>query len=474
MKGKSKRNWYDPKSAYWDMFVLFAILVLVNLVLSPNDPGMTSINPSPFVLLPVLIGCRYGFSDAMKSCLLIFVAHAATLMFLGRGLDASGSMVATGLGIAATEGVTITNIILVHGFFYAGLIFLGGVCGEVHSYFMTQENEIKLINDQLISRHTALEETVYELSQIKKKFEEELVSFGSDTASLDIALRRLIGCEKDTIYTEILRLFNRFYEVQVVAIYVQDKEGFIKRQGLIGTSEHLPEFIELDTDVLARKCLMVNAPVSIKKFSDLEVTQIDHLLALPIGNAANEASGVILIDSIPFNRLTEASVEGMELLAHWASRSLEIHHERWSVESGGSHKWEYKFIPNEAFSDIILIANRTASIYQIPSFLVMLYTNNEDKYLKEELKVKFLPQIRQGDFVTSLDLPYSNLVVLLPVAGRRSVEIFLDRMNEIIASDRQLSGRLKSMTKIVDDQFDIKQFTIEVQNMGARRENALA
>lgn len=139
MKGKSKRNWYDPKSAYWDMLVLFAILVLVNLVLSPNDPGMTSINPSPFVLLPVLIGCRYGFSDAMKSCLLIFVAHAATLMFLGRGLDASGSMVATGLGIAATEGVTITNIILVHGFFYAGLIFLGGVCGEVHSYFMTQE-----------------------------------------------------------------------------------------------------------------------------------------------------------------------------------------------------------------------------------------------------------------------------------------------------------------------------------------------
>ena len=249
---------------------------------------------------------------------------------------------------------------------------------------------------------------------------------------------------------------------------------FIKRQGLIGTSEHLPEFIELDTDVLARKCLMVNAPVSIKKFSDLEVTQIDHLLALPIGNAANEASGVILIDSIPFNRLTEASVEGMELLAHWASRSLEIHHERWSVESGGSHKSEYKFIPNEVFSDIILIANRTASIYQIPSFLVMLYTNNEDKYLKEELKVKFLPQIRQGDFVTSLDLPYSNLVVLLPVAGRRSVEIFLDRMNEIIASDRQLSGRLKSMTKIVDDQFDIKQFTIEVQNMGARRENALA
>lgn len=473
MKAKSAKNWYEPKNAYWDMVVLFGILLLVNIVLSPDDPGMTSINPSPFVLLPVLIGCRYGFADAMKSCLLIIVVHVGALMTMGQTLDATGSAVATGLGITATDGMNVTNIILVHGFFYAGLIFLGGVCGEVHSFFMTQENEIKLINNQLVSRHTALEETVYELSQIKKKFEEELVSYGSETASLDISLRLLMDCEKDSIYIEILRLFNRFYEVQVAAIYLQDNEGMIRRQAVIGASENLPEFIELDRDVLAKKCLMVNSPVSIKSFSDLEVTQIDHLLALPISNTANEASGVVLINAMPFNRLTEASVEGMELLSHWASRSLEVHHERWLVEMVGDQKSEHKFISNEAFSDIILIANRTASIYQIPSFLVMLYTNGEDRHLEEELKAKFLPQIRRGDFVTSLDLPYSNLAVLLPVAGRRSVEIFLDRMNEIIAANSRLSGRVRNVTKIVDDQFDIKQFTLEVKNIGSRRENAL-
>lgn len=453
MKAKSANNWYEPKNAYWDMVILFGILVVLNIVLRPDDPGMTGINPSPFLLLPVLIGCRYGFVDAMKSCLLIIVAHVGSVI--------------------AMTGTAPAEIILTHGFFYAGLIFLGGVCGEVHSFFMTQENEIKLINEQLVSRHSALEETVYELSQIKKKFEEELVSFGSETASLDISLRRLMDCEKDSIYIEILRLFNRFYDVQVAGIYLQDNEGVIRRQAVIGSSEELPEFIELDNDVIAKKCLMVNSPVSIKSFSDLDVAQVDHLLALPISNTANEASGVILINAMPFNRLTEASVEGMELLAHWASRSLEIHHERWLVEMVGDQKSEHKFISNEAFNDIILIANRTASTYQIPSFLVMLYTNGEDKNLEEEIKARFLPQIRRGDFVTSLDLPYSNLAVLLPVAGRRSVEIFLDRMNEIVASNSRLSGRVRNVTKIVDDQFDIKQFALEVKNIGTRRDNAL-
>jgi hypothetical protein len=367
----------------------------------------------------------------------------------------------------------LTELIYNHGFFYAGLIFFGGVCGEVHSFFMSQENEIKLINERLVARHSSLEEAVYELSQIKKKFEEELVSFGSETASLDMSLRRLMDCEKDSIYIEILRLFNRFYEVQVAGIYLQDSNGTIRRQSVIGSSDDLPPTIDLEGDVLARKCLSVNSPVSIKSFSDLEVNQINHLVALPISNTANEASGVILINAMPFNRLTEASVEGMELLAHWASRSLEIHHERWLVEMVGDQRADYKVISNEAFSDIITIANRTAAIYQIPSFLVLLYTNGEDSHIEQELKNRFLPQIRRGDFVTSLDLPYSNLAVLLPVAGRRSVEIFLDRMNEIVASNSQLSGRIRNVTKIVDDQFDLKQFCLEVKNHGNRRENAL-
>lgn len=453
MLGSAAKKWYEPKNAYWDIAVLFGILALINVVLRPDDPGMTAINPSPFVLLPVLIGCRYGFVDAMKSCLLVIVAHI--------------------ISVTSMTNEAFTQMIYTHGFFYAGLIFFGGVCGEVHTFFMTQENEIKLINERLVSRHSALEEAVYELSQIKKKFEEELVSFGSETASLDMSLRRLMDCEKDAIYIEILRLFNRFYEVQVAGIYLQDNQGVIRRQAVIGSAEELPQNIELDQDILAKKCLSVNSPVSIKSFSDLEVNQVNHLLALPISNTANEASGVILINAMPFNRLTEASVEGMELLAHWSSRSLEIHHERWLVDMVGDQSAEYKVISNEAFNDIIHIANRTASTYQIPSFMVLLYTNGEDKNIEEELKNKFLPQIRRGDFVTSLDLPYSNLAVMLPVAGRRSVEIFLDRMNEIIASNSHLSGRIRNVTKIVDDQFDLKQFCLEVKNYGNRRENAL-
>lgn len=453
MNSSRSRKWYEPQNAYWDIAVIFTILAIINFVLRPKDIGMTQINPSPYILLPVLIGCRYGFVEAIKSCLVVILGHIGILYL--------------------TDHVSISDLIYEHGFFYAGLVFFGGVCGEVHAFFMTQETEIKLINDRLVSRHTSLEEAVYELNQIKKKFEEELVSYGSETASLDMALRRLMECEKESIYSEILRLFNRFYDVQTAGIYLQDSLKTIRRQAYIGSYDGFTEIINLDDDLLARKCLSTNCPVSIKTFSDLEVTQIHHLVALPVSTSSNEASGVIFINAMPFNRLTEASVEGMELLAHWASRALEIHHERWLVEMVGDQRVEYKVISNEAFSDIIHIAKRTSAIYQIPSFMVLLYANGEYKNIEEQLKNRFLPQIRRGDFVTTLDLPFSNIAVLLPIAGRRSVEIFLDRMNEVIASNPQLTGKIRNITKIVDDQFDLMQFQLEVKNIGNRRDNAL-
>ncbi|MCD8533562.1 MAG: GAF domain-containing protein [Verrucomicrobia bacterium] len=270
-----------------------------------------------------------------------------------------------------------------------------------------------------------------------------------------------------------MRLFNRFYDVQTAGIYLQDSLKTIRRQAYIGSDDGLTEIINLDDDLLARKCLATNCPVSIKTFSDLDVSQIHHLVALPVSTSSNEASGVIFINAMPFNRLTEASVEGMELLAHWASRALEVHHERWLVEMVGDQRVDYKVISNEAFSDIIHIAKRTSSSYQIPSFMVLLYANGADKNIEEQLKNRFLPQIRRGDFVTTLDLPFSNIAVLLPVAGRRSVEIFLDRMNEVISSNPQLTGKIRNITKIVDEHFDLMQFQLEVKNIGNRRDNAL-
>ncbi|MCD8533561.1 MAG: hypothetical protein LR011_01725 [Verrucomicrobia bacterium] len=114
MNSSRSRKWYEPQNAYWDIAVIFTILAIINFVLRPKDIGMTQINPSPYILLPVLIGCRYGFVEAIKSCLVVILGHIIILY--------------------VTEKASLSDLIYEHGFFLCriGFFLVGYVVKCTH------------------------------------------------------------------------------------------------------------------------------------------------------------------------------------------------------------------------------------------------------------------------------------------------------------------------------------------------------
>ena len=56
---------------------LFGLLALVNWMVSPADPGWLSLNPTPWLVLPVLFGVRYGVACGFGAGLLLGSARAA-------------------------------------------------------------------------------------------------------------------------------------------------------------------------------------------------------------------------------------------------------------------------------------------------------------------------------------------------------------------------------------------------------------
>ncbi len=50
-----------PKSIALDAAVVAAAIVGANLLFDRAHPGWTNLNPSPYLLLPLLLGGRYGF-----------------------------------------------------------------------------------------------------------------------------------------------------------------------------------------------------------------------------------------------------------------------------------------------------------------------------------------------------------------------------------------------------------------------------
>ena len=50
-----------PRIAYLDGLLVAGALASINLWVAPDDFGWLNQNPSPYLLLPILIGARFGF-----------------------------------------------------------------------------------------------------------------------------------------------------------------------------------------------------------------------------------------------------------------------------------------------------------------------------------------------------------------------------------------------------------------------------
>ncbi|MEY4199785.1 MAG: hypothetical protein RLZZ265_1525, partial [Verrucomicrobiota bacterium] len=58
-------NKLAPKHGWIDLTVIAGLLLIVNGFFAPRDFGWLHLHPTPWLLLPVLMGCRYGFGSGM-------------------------------------------------------------------------------------------------------------------------------------------------------------------------------------------------------------------------------------------------------------------------------------------------------------------------------------------------------------------------------------------------------------------------
>ena len=105
-----------------DIIVIGGILGGVNAAVSQGDFGWLQMNPTPWLILPALIGARYG-------------------VFMG---VASG--IAAGLGIsmvhAREHGLMVQTLSQQHPFFFSALIVAGFVAGEFQRYTKGRSREL--------------------------------------------------------------------------------------------------------------------------------------------------------------------------------------------------------------------------------------------------------------------------------------------------------------------------------------------
>src|SRR5436190_13881399 len=104
-----------PRIAWLDAVVLAAILIASNLWIAPKDPGWLGLSPSPYFLLPVLIGGRFGFLPGISAGIL------------------AGLII--GIGQYWLKKVDPASLLTSERYIYFSLILIGGICGEMQHFF---------------------------------------------------------------------------------------------------------------------------------------------------------------------------------------------------------------------------------------------------------------------------------------------------------------------------------------------------
>src|SRR6185436_8139790 len=166
-----------------------AILAALNFWIAPTDPGWLNVNPSPYFLLPILIGGRFGF-----------------LPGIGSGVLAAAIIAAGQYWLKKIDPLSSLNS---ERYVYFCLVLTGGICGELQHFFNGKLKRLTGMQDTFQERIKKLDNELYFLREAKLEVDRIIATHDSGLSTLDTEVRELYLINDDHFYQQVLELLNR-------------------------------------------------------------------------------------------------------------------------------------------------------------------------------------------------------------------------------------------------------------------------
>ena len=307
---RPRHEGHPVRFAVLDFVVLFALLSCVNYLVARSDVGWFAINPTPFLVIPILLGVRYGFSAGLSAGLL-----TALFLLIGRHVLSHG-------------------IILVdHRYTLITYPLFGAVVGQVAEGLRRRrfhlEGESVRLNQE--NRRLNAEHELLLLS--RQDLQQRLGLFGAESASLDEELQELAETSREFVPAQLLSTLERITRVRSAALYavpMGSRPAPLARAASIGDFSKFPEILDPSAHQIVEEALS-NHRFLIQK-SLLEVTPSrtpDYLAAYPIVGAEKSAIYVLVVQDVPFNDPKVNTFDVMKAICDWMKFALvrPLHHE---------------------------------------------------------------------------------------------------------------------------------------------------
>jgi len=404
-----------PKSVLLDAAVVALALVGTNVLLDRAHPGWTNLNPSPYLLLPILLGGRYGFT-------------AGLLAGLGTSALVAGQVALAGPG-------TLRDALVATPYLHASFLFLGAIAGELFGWFRRERVQTEAQLEKLQTSVRRLDADVRHLRGVKDELDRVAAARDGEISALDSELRRLYGCNEDDLPGEVLQFLKRQVRLADGALYTVPVDGGpLLRLAGIGRETHLPETFDPAGSAVVKLALERHSLVTLPEIlSHREPgTTEPVLLAAPLADAQGRVRALLVVTGLPFITFTPQTANLIAMICDWAGEVLDL---------AAGAEGRYRIVPGRGmqrvftrphFQHLLTLALQAFQRHRLPSSVVVFALPGAAGTEQARFEQVLLGAIRAGDYAAELDRPEPHLAVLLPLVGERGATIFIERSRQFL------------------------------------------
>lgn len=385
-------------ACFRDIVVIGFVLGLVNIGLSKNDFGWLGLNPTPWLLLPILIGGRYGLTQGLMS-----------------GIFTAGVIILTrGLWIEHRSPKIVAGD---HLYEMGSLILLGFLAGQWRQMQSNRQEELRAENEVLSESLTRVQAEVSLVRESRQEAERQLALHNVVLTNLDDDLHQLLSGPGGAFLPGLLDLIHRHGGVTSMAMYQVEGDD-LKRLAGLHLTPSLAEKLDLSQTPLAARALDERA-ISVVRDAMTASAEQPFLAALPWSDG--KASGVLLIQDMPLEALSWENLARVELIVHWAFALA-----RWGRKLG-TEKGKQSLVPLADFMLLVGQALQVEQTHRVPSVVVRADLTDKEQAMRAEPPPSLLGLVPKFAVACYVD---SSLMVLLPFGGQTEGDALVRSLRE--------------------------------------------
>lgn len=410
------RDIYRPKSVLIDAAVVAALVAGANLLFDRAHPGWINLNPSPYLLLPILLGGRYGFAAGI---------------FAGLGASALILLQQRFLGGFYSVSYALEKSIYLH----AGFLFAGGLAGELFGWFRRERAQAEAQMEKLQTSVRQLDTDVNYLRGVKDELDRVVAARDGEVSVLDTELRRLYATGASDLPAAILQFLRRQVRLNDAALYrVPAGPAPLQRIALIGRETHLPPALARDASELIALTMQRGSLVVLPELlQQRDAPGEAVLLAAPLRDASGTARALLVVTGMPFISFTAHTANLIALVCDWAGEVLDLAEGaagRYRIVTGREAQ---RIFTRAHFAHLLQLSLAAHRRHHLPSSIVLFSLPGAPAGEQARFEQALVSILRAGDYAAELGYGEPHLAVLLPLVGERGANIFIERCQQFLS-----------------------------------------